>query len=254
MLTLAVDTSTRIGSLAVLRDGELLGEVSSAGPEPYSSGLFADLSKVMGDLRLSLDQIDLFAVAAGPGSFTGLRVGLAAVKAWAEVYGKPIAPVSGLEAVAWQISKPQTRTNGGFEEPSGLLIPVMDARRGQLFGAIYERQFRGGVAGASYLKRLGEEVVMGAAEFLAVVAARVINGTPRDALPQFASPSPEVIEFALAESRFGALGVEKVSGVLAAVIGRLGYERALRGETIDALHLDANYVRRTDAESKWKES
>jgi tRNA threonylcarbamoyladenosine biosynthesis protein TsaB len=242
MLILAVDTSGRAGSLAVLRDREVLGEVSNAGPEPYSSGLFADLSQLLGDLDFSLKQVDLFAVAAGPGSFTGLRVGLTAVKAWAEVYSKPIAPVSGLEAVATEISRQP-------EEAGGLLIPVMDARRGQLFGAIYERQFLGGASNSAALKRLGDEVVMGAAEFLELVAGRT-NGK----LPQFVSPSPEVIEPALQQSRFGAQTVEKVSGVLAAVIGRLGYESALRGETIDALHLDANYVRRTDAESKWKES
>jgi tRNA threonylcarbamoyladenosine biosynthesis protein TsaB len=242
MLTLAVDTSTRIGSLAVLRDRELLGQISNAGPEPYSSGLFADLGKLLGELGLSLGQVDLFAVAAGPGSFTGLRVGLTAVKAWAEVYAKPIAAVSGLEAVATEISK---RPMVG----SALLIPVMDARRGQLFGAIFERQFRDEGSNSNCLKRHGDEVVMGAAEFLDLVARRA-----NSKLPQFASPSPEVIEPALAQSRFAGQSVEKVSGVLASVIGRLGYESALRGETIDALHLDANYVRRTDAESKWKES
>jgi tRNA threonylcarbamoyladenosine biosynthesis protein TsaB len=242
MLILAVDTSGRVGSLAVLRDRELLGEVSNAGPEPYSSGLFGDLSKLLGELDLSLKQVDLFAVAAGPGSFTGLRVGLTAVKAWAEVYAKPIAPISGLEAVAAEISQQPV-------EPCGLLIPVMDARRGQLFGAIYERQLPDGASNSSCLKRLGDEVVMGAAEFLELVAGQT-NGT----LPQFASPSPEVIEPALQQSRFAAQTVEKVSGVLASVIGRLGYESALRGKTIDGLHLDANYVRRTDAESKWKES
>jgi tRNA threonylcarbamoyladenosine biosynthesis protein TsaB len=254
MLTLAVDTSTRIGSLALLRDRELLGEVSNADPEPYSSGLFADLNKLMGDLGLSLKQVDLFAVAAGPGSFTGLRVGLTAVKAWAEVYGKPIAPVSGLEAVAALIAKPPGKAHAGSQGHGRLLIPVMDARRGQLFGAMYERRFRNGVSDSSYLKRIGDEVVMGAAEFLELVAARVVNGSSQGAIPQFASPSPEVIQSVLAQSRFGALTVEKVPGVLAAVIGRLGYESALRGDAIDALHLDANYVRRTDAESKWKES
>jgi tRNA threonylcarbamoyladenosine biosynthesis protein TsaB len=220
----------------------VLGEISNAGPEPYSSGLFGDISKLLGHLDLSLTQVDLFAVAAGPGSFTGLRVGLTAVKAWAEVYCKPIAPVSGLEAVATEISKQPM-------EPGGLLIPVMDARRGQLFGAIYERQFLDQGSSSNCLKRLGDEVVMGAGEFLELVTGRM-NGK----LPQFASPSPEVIEPALLQSRFAAQSVEKVSGLLASVIGRLGYESALRGETIDALHLDANYVRRTDAESKWKES
>ena len=69
-----------------------------------------------------MDKIELFAVAAGPGSFTGLRVGLTAVKAWAEVYCKPIAAVSALEAVALQA------TSG-----ARMIVPVLDARRGQVY-------------------------------------------------------------------------------------------------------------------------
>jgi tRNA threonylcarbamoyladenosine biosynthesis protein TsaB len=240
MLILAVDTSTKIGSLAVLRGEELLGEISSSAAEPYSSRLFADLDKLLGGLGLSLKDFDLFAVAAGPGSFTGLRVGLTAVKAWAEVYGRPIVPISGLHAVAAQISASDEGT---------ILVPVTDARRGQVFGAIYERQRGEKANAASFLKLTDGEVVMAAEEFLGLVAARSNGGAPL-----FASPSPEVIEPALPQSAFSGSRVERVSGALASIIGRLGYEAALRGETIDALHLAANYVRRTDAESHWKEA
>src|SRR5712691_12813627 len=84
MLILAIDTSTRSGSLAVLRGEMPLAAVASHEQEPHSSGLFRSLSGVLGELRLDLHQIELFAVAAGPGSFKGLRVGMKAVKAWAE--------------------------------------------------------------------------------------------------------------------------------------------------------------------------
>jgi len=129
-----------------------------------------------------------------------------------------------------------------------ILVPVIDARRGQVFGALYEQRLGADISAPPFLKLLDDEVVMAAEEFLTVVAGRS-NGMP----PLFASPSPEVIQPALALSRFSGVRVEKVSGVLASVIGRLGYQSALRGETTGALHLDANYVRRTDAESKWKE-
>src|SRR5580698_7384724 len=130
MLILAVDTSARIGSVAILRDQEVLGEVSSDEKEPYSSRLFADLAKLLSELHLSMGEFDLFAVAAGPGSFTGLRVGLTAVKAWAEVYGKPIAAISGLEAIAAQ-SVSLERDLGA---QAGVIAPFLDARRGQVFG------------------------------------------------------------------------------------------------------------------------
>src|SRR5450755_2128655 len=100
MLILAVDTSTRTGSAALLRDSEVLSEISGYEETPYSTRLFRDVALLQERANLRLDQIDVFAVAAGPGSFTGLRVGLTAVKAWAEVHGKPIAAISGLEAIA----------------------------------------------------------------------------------------------------------------------------------------------------------
>src|SRR5208282_3697503 len=102
VLILALDTSSPSGSLAVLRDDKVIGCVSTWTDEIYSSRMFRHLEFLLRELSLDLKDFDLFAIAAGPGSFTGLRVGLAAVKGWAEVYGRPIAAVSALEAVAAQ--------------------------------------------------------------------------------------------------------------------------------------------------------
>jgi len=229
MLILALDTSTQAGSLAVLRDTQILGEVSTWVEETYSSRMFRHLEFLLEELDLKLEEFDLFAVSAGPGSFTGLRVGLTAVKGWAEVYHRPIAPVSALEAVAAQSKSP---------EP--LLAPVLDARRGQVYAGMYERQGKG------YARR-DEEVVMTPAEFLEGLATRLAG-----ARPKFVSPSPEVLAPALADSVFRGCAVERVSTVLAPLVGQLGYARAQRGEVVDALALDANYVRRSDAELLWK--
>src|ERR1700688_3511687 len=100
MLIFAVDTSTRMGSAALLRDSQVLAEISGYEETPYSTRLFRDIAMLQERQNFSLDQVDVFAVAAGPGSFTGLRVGLTAVKAWAEIHGRPIAAISGLEAIA----------------------------------------------------------------------------------------------------------------------------------------------------------
>ena len=235
MLVLAVDTSTRAGSLAALRDGQVIGELASAPGEPYSTRMFADLARLLSDLGVKLPEFDVFAIGAGPGSFTGLRVGITAVKAWAELYGRPIVAVSGLEAVAAQIPTVE----------AGLLAPVIDARRGQVFGAVYERADEG-------LKATGEEVVTGADEFIGMVvetAQRMGSGRA----VAFGSPAPAVIQASLQRSALAGAEMHQVSGVLAPVIGRIAFERAARGETVSSLQLDANYVRRSDAESKWKD-
>jgi tRNA threonylcarbamoyladenosine biosynthesis protein TsaB len=229
MLSLSVDTSTRSGSLAVLHDEGLLGLVGTSTDETYSSRLFRHLRFLLEELRLGLDQFDLFSVAAGPGSFTGLRVGLAAVKGWAEAYGKPVAAVSVLEAVAAQATT-----------QAPLLISVVDARRGQLFGAVYERR------GADLALR-GDEVVMAPEEFFASLTG-IVGGEPA----ALVTPTPGVVAEALEGSPYRGVPVECVSSLLAGAIGRLGYRRAARGESGDALGLDANYVRRPDAEVKWK--
>jgi tRNA threonylcarbamoyladenosine biosynthesis protein TsaB len=229
MLSLAIDTSTLAGSVAVLRDDSVLGMVGTAVDETYSSRLFRHLRFLLSELNLSLDQFDLFSVAAGPGSFTGLRVGLAAVKGWAEAFGKPLAAVSVLEAVASQAAS-----------PAPLLVSLIDARRGQVFGSVYER-------GAAGLVLRGEEMVLAPDEFFESLGSLV--GSESLAV---VTPAPEVIRPALARSPFHAWPVERVSPLLAGTIGVLGYRRALRGHLSDALTLDANYVRRSDAELKWK--
>jgi tRNA threonylcarbamoyladenosine biosynthesis protein TsaB len=232
MLVLAVDTSSASGSLAVLRDEQLLGVLCTTGEENYSSRMFRQLEILLSELRLELPAFDLYAVAAGPGSFTGLRVGLAAVKGWAEVHSKPIAAVSALEAVAIQSSA-----------PGRWVAPVLDARRGQIFGALYER-------GAHALRRYQDERVEKLAEFLAWLDVEFRENI--EGGPAFISPTPRLLYLELEKSGFANNPVAQASPVLAPLVGQLGLERARRGETVDALHLDANYVRRTDAELNFK--
>src|SRR5271154_4603999 len=152
MVVLAVDTSGIMGSLAVVKDGEILGIVSTSSDEAYSSRMFRQLEFLLAELKVGLPEFNLFAVTAGPGSFTGLRVGLAAVKGWAEVYGKPIAAVSALEAVAAQA-----------HSTVPLLAPVLDARRSQVYYGFYAAASE---KGQPALRLDGEECVATPAEFL----------------------------------------------------------------------------------------
>lgn len=236
MVLLAVDTASRAGSLAVLNDGRLAGVISTASDEPYSSRLFRQLDFLLHELQIKVSDFDVFAVNAGPGSFTGLRVGLAAVKGWSEVFSKPIVAVSGLEAVAAQASAASR---------GGLIAPVLDAHRGQIYAALYRFD-------DSRLVVEEPEQVCTAQEFLARLGSRNENEQLH-----FVSPCPAVLQPALdnwtaAPVRI-ARAVEPASPVFAPTIGQLAFERAARGEVTDSLRLDANYVRRSDAELLWKE-
>ncbi len=241
MLILAIDTSTRAGSVALLRDRQVLGEVSGHEETPYSNRLFRDLELLQTRAPFRMEQVDVFAVASGPGSFTGLRIGLTAVKAWAEVYDKPIAAISGLEATAAQ-SKALEPTPAGKQ---GIIAPFLDARRGQLFGSLY-RYIPGNPV---HLELLGDESILSPEEFLDLV-----KGNSPSAPPLLVSPTPELLPAALVKQVLPEARMETVSGILAPVIGRLGFEHASRGQLLDALHLDANYVRRSDAEGAWKDA
>ena len=230
MLSLAVDTSTLSGSLAILREEQVLAMVGAAVGETYSSRLFRHLRFLLGENNLRMEDFDLFSVAFGPGSFTGLRVGLTAVKGWAEAFKKPVVGVSVLEAIAARATSPKP-----------LVAAVLDARRGQVFAGVYGR-------GDGALERKGEEVVLEPRECLDWLA--------RQATPEtlaLVSPTPEVIFPFLETSPFRRGSIERVSGLLADEIGRLGYRMMKRGAAAGALELDANYVRRSDAEVKWKD-
>ncbi len=239
VLTLGLDTSSPSGSLAVLRDDQSIGCVSTATGEIYSSRMFRHLDFLLKELSLGLADFDLFAVAAGPGSFTGLRVGLAAVKGWSEIYRKPIAAISGLEALAAQ-SGSRVST----------VVPVLDAHRGQIYFGVYRRAAVSG--GESKLALDGDECVMTPAESFESLNARLDSSDY-----VIATSAPGLISSAASRNETANGGrqahhVEQVSSTLAPHIGRLGYQRAQRGELVDALALDANYVRRTDAELHWK--
>ena len=229
-----------MGSAAILRDAEVLAAVSGSEITPYSTRLFRDISLLLQITNLRMVQIDAYAVAAGPGSFTGLRVGLTAVKAWAEVHGKPIAAVSGLEAIAAEslAAEPPAARNGHF------IAPFLDARRGQIYGAIYSR-----TSGDSLgLTLASDESILSVAEFL-----ELINGKSSEPV-QLVSPTPDALPAFRIKEALPEAHILQVSGALAPAIGRLGFEQARRGNLVDALSLDANYVRRSDATGAWTDA
>src|SRR5713101_4840505 len=231
VLILALDTCDPRGGVALLREESLLSAAPHSTDEDYSSWLLPSINEILAFAGLTLRDVDVYAVAAGPGSFTGVRVGLTTVKAWSEVYGRGIASVSRLEAIA-------SESNG----TSSYVAPFFDARRKQVFGALFRRR------GAD-LERIEEEMVITPDKFLDWCVAR--SGGERI---DWISTDPKCLaEAAQWPSRLAASEtIEVISPVLAPRIGKIGHQLAGEGRLIDALALDANYVRRSDAEILWK--
>jgi tRNA threonylcarbamoyladenosine biosynthesis protein TsaB len=218
--------------LAVLRDRGVLKVLPHDSQEDYSSWLLPAVRDCLGVCGLGMQDVEAYAVAAGPGSFTGVRVGLTTVKAWGEVYGRPIVAVSRLEVLAVQAP-----------EEAPYVAAFADARRGQVFGAVYRRDGKS-------LSRLGEEMVIAPGKFVEA-AADAAGGERISWVSSEAGCLLADASWKARETR--GEQVEIVSNVLAPWIGRIGLEQLAAGRVADALSLDANYVRRSDAEIFWKD-
>ena len=129
MILLAADTASRSCGVAVVEDGAVLAEINDVSGQTHSRHLMAMVDRVLSMSVGGLDRVDGFAVTRGPGSFTGLRIGISTLKGLAEATGKPLVGVSSLEALAWQVF-PAER----------LIVPMLDARRKEVYAARYMRR------------------------------------------------------------------------------------------------------------------
>lgn len=135
MIVLALDTTTRPGSVAIVDRHRLLALVSGGDERPHAERLPGDIATVLADARLSLGAINLLAVAAGPGSFTGLRIGIAAIQGLAFASSKPVLAVSALDALALVASRAARVADGAA---AGRWCGAwMNAHRGEVFSALY---------------------------------------------------------------------------------------------------------------------
>jgi len=242
MLLLATDTSGKHGSIALARvtagedarstaagtaallSGAAPVEDSSARSElqvievvPLAGGTFSaqlvpQIAALLAKRGFTKNDIDCFVVVSGPGSFTGLRVGLAAIKGLAEILGKPIVAVSLLEATA---------LTSGLQ---GTVTALLDAGRGEVYVGEYE------VAGDS--ARVVAERLLTREEVWAGARLNVV--TADEALER--------------EADAAGRSIRKLEAIDAGTIARLGWRKLLAGETVSPGELEANYVRRSDAE------
>lgn len=217
MILISIDTSGRRGSVALCRgDADTFETLQLAALEggTYSARLMPVIGELLQQNGFQKTDVDGFVVVSGPGSFTGLRVGLASVKGLCEVLGKPLATVSALEALAVTCGE-------------GEVTAVLDAGRSEVYVGEYRVS-----AGAARVQR----------EFIVKLADFPVesDGTGRTVL----SPEQSVADYLQSVG----LKVSVVAPVHADGIGRIGWRKLLAGEVADAATVDVNYVRRSDAE------
>jgi tRNA threonylcarbamoyladenosine biosynthesis protein TsaB len=221
MLLLAIDTSGKQGSIALARAGELTAEggdfevieIAPLAGGTFSAQLIPQVIELLSRNGFMKTAIGAFAVASGPGSFTGLRIGLAAVKALAEVLVKPIAPVSLLEVCVF--------TSGA----QGKIMAALDAGRGDVYIGEYEIPARA--------DQVPRERILARSEFLTQASGWTVV-TPDSVLAEVAGAA--------------GLSVSTLPPISAAEVARLGWRKIQSGETVTPEQLEANYIRRTDAE------
>lgn len=213
MLTLALDTANRLGGIALAQDGAIIASRAIEAPDGFAGVVFAEIEQMLAQQGFQIQDVDVWAPAAGPGSFTGVRIGLAAAKALAEVGSKLVVPVGNLEALA-------------FAGRGDLRAAVLDARRGQVFAALYDAR----------LQPLLEPSVGSWEDFKAALGQRS---------PHFATVDTDV---------FGPTGPASqdcpddfaVIDTLAEAVALLAERRALSGEGGSAERVQPVYVRRPD--------
>ena len=213
MLLLAVDTSGKQGSIALARCllpdvCEILEVVDLVGGT-FSAQLVPQIAGLLSELGLGKTDIDGFTVVSGPGSFTGLRVGLAAMKALGEILAKPIAPISLLEVVA---------VAGQIKTKS---LAAIDAGRGEVYVGEYDG------------RGLGRQQLLSMTEFL----------TSAQGIPVITADA----NIANAVRHAGS-SVQEIARPRADDVARLGWRKIQAGELASPDELDANYIRRSDAE------
>ena len=226
MLLLAIDTSGKQGSIALARAGEPTAdggdfeiiEIAPLVGGTFSAQLIPQIAELLSSNGFMKTAIGAFAVVSGPGSFTGLRIGLAAVKALAEVLSKPIAAVSLLEVCVF--------ASGA----QGKVMSALDAGRTEVYVGEYEIPAH---TTQVLREQVPRESILSRSEFLAQAKGWTVV-TPDSVLAEAAGAA--------------GLTVSVLAPISAADVARLGWRKIQSSETVGPEQLEANYIRRTDAE------
>jgi tRNA threonylcarbamoyladenosine biosynthesis protein TsaB len=225
MLVLAVDTTTPGGSVALLEGETLLGEANVDSAATHSARLLRSIDFLLGAHGRDIQDVDAFAVAAGPGSFTGIRIGIGVIKSLAFASAKPVAPVSTLLALATKLASDGAR----------LVCPLLDAKKEEIYAGLFETRREG----------LAEIIPQGAyapdAFFARLPTRRVIAFAGSG----LAAYKAKLLPYVRDKARF-----PHRTTFIAAEVGRIGAAIVREGRGVDAASLEPLYFRRSQAEEK----
>ena len=230
MKILAIETSTMLGGIAITDDASgLIAEARLNVKSTYSERLMTEIDHVLNNSGLAISDIDVFAVAIGPGSFTGLRIGLTTVKGFSCATGKPIVAVPTLEAFAWNFSYSRYP-----------VCTLLDARRKEVYAALFQW------AGDGFIRLVAE---------VSIKVERLLEETKR--LPDeriiFAGEGATIykneIMHAMGEKVIFAPHEKMMPSP--ANVAYMGMNKALKGEFSEPVSLVPFYLRKSEAEIKW---
>jgi len=225
MRILAVDTTTFSGSVALLDNTKLISEVDHESTFTHSERLLGSIHFLLQTNNLEIKDIDGFAVAAGPGSFTGIRIGLSTVKSFSYASSKPIAPVSSLKSLAWKLRHPQ----------GCLICPIIDAKKGEIYTALFESKEAG----------LHEIIPQGAYVpdyFFSLLPSHRIIYFIGNGVQVF---KDKIIAYFKDKARFSTRSL-----FIAYEVGLLGYEELEKKRGVSSQELEPLYFRESQAEEK----
>ena len=235
MKILAIDSSGLVAGVALLEDEELIAEYTVQYKKTHSQTLLPMLEEIGRMVELDLASLDAIAVAAGPGSFTGLRIGCATAKGLGQALGKPLVAVPTVDALAYNLYGCDNR----------LICPMMDARRNQVYTGIYTfyRSLKG-----FRVEILKEQCAMDVDELL-----EELNGREQeviflgDGVPVFKGPIEERLKIPYS---FAPAGFNRQR---AAALGVLALTYLEEGKTVSAADMKPEYLRMSQAERERKE-
>lgn len=219
MYVLALDTATNSGGVAVSRNQEVIGQVFLKTPLRYSETIIPMIDFLLSQLELGLEQIGLLSVAAGPGSFTGLRVGLSTAKALGQAKSIQAIAISTLEALAFR-----------YRAHDRFLAPLLDARRQQVYAALYRADSKG-------VALVKQAEVMRPDRWISTLDVTQEYVFVGDGARQYRS----AIEASLPAAR-----VFETDNQILESLCLLGYRKLALGEVVAVDELEAIYVRPPD--------
>jgi tRNA threonylcarbamoyladenosine biosynthesis protein TsaB len=228
MKVLGIDTSTSCGGVGLMDDGEVISDYLLNIPVTHSERLLGAIELVLREARCPIENLDGWAISLGPGSFTGLRIGVSMVKGLAFATGKPVAGVSTLDALASQIVP-----------TSYLICPILDARKKEVYTAFYRYEE------GSFLKRQSDDQAIRPEDLVKKIKERTIFfGDGVKTYGEFilnSLPSLAIFPPAPLHVSHGSM------------VAKLGCELLKSGVLLDLSALSPIYVRPSEAEMKWQE-